>query len=120
MKVIRRLFKVALLGAGLAVFGFSTASSAAVAFVSVGLNNTDTFTPAITNIAAGDKVVWVWNYTMTVIPHSSTSGTNGVFSGIWNSGTNSSPHMFTNTFNSAGTYAYYCGIHYIAPHFMTG
>jgi plastocyanin len=120
MKTKRHLFKAVLLSVGLAIFGCSTTGSAAVAVISVGLNNTDTFTPAITNIAVGDQVIWVWNYTQTFIPHSSTSGTNGVQSGLWNSGTNNPPHSFTNTFNSAGTYAYYCGIHYVAPHFMTG
>ena len=35
-------------------------------------------------------------------------------------GTNIPPHLFTNTFNAAGTYTYYCGLHYRAPFFMTG
>jgi plastocyanin len=120
MNMIKHLFKVALLSAGLAVFGCSMTGSAAVAVVVVGVNNTTTFTPAVTNISVGDQVVWVWNYTSTFLKHSSTSGTNGVPSGLWGSLTNLPPYSFTNTFNSAGTYEYYCGIHFAAPFFMTG
>jgi len=112
--------KAVLVGAGLAILGCASAGSAAVAFVIVGTNNTDTFTPAVTNIAVGDQVVWNWNYSATVIPHTSTSGTNGVASGLWDAGTNTPPHTFTNTFSSAGTYVYFCRIHYASPHFMTG
>jgi plastocyanin len=109
-----------LVGAGLAVWDCAPSGSAAVAFVTVGTNNTDTFAPAVTNIVVGDQVVWVWNYSSTFIQHTSTSGTNGVSSGLWDSGTNASPYSFTNTFNSAGTYLYFCRIHYAAPRFMTG
>jgi plastocyanin len=120
MKAKRHLFKVVLLSAGLAVFGCSMTGSAAVAVVSVALNNATKFTPAVTNIAVGDQVIWIWNYGAPIEPHTSTSGTNGVYSGLWDSGTNIPPHSFTNTFNAAGTYPYYCELHYRAPFFMTG
>jgi plastocyanin len=100
--------------------GCSINSHAAVAFVTVGTNNTDTFTPAVTNINTGDSVVWVWNYSSPLIGHTTTSGTNGVPSGLWGSTTNHTPFFFTNTFNSAGTYLYYCAIHFAPPHNMTG
>jgi plastocyanin len=120
MKIARKLFQWILAGVAIAMLGCSITGRAAVAFVTVGTNNTDTFTPAVTNINAGDSVVWVWNYSLTFIPHTSTSGTNGVSSGLWDAGTNSSPHSFTNTFSSAGTYVYFCRIHYATPNFMTG
>ena len=120
MKVMRNLVGAMLVSAVLAVWGCANSGSAAVAFVTVGINNTDTFTPAVTNIAAGDQVVWVWNYSLTFVGHTTTSGTNGVSSGLWDAGTNAPPHSFTNTFNSAGTYLYFCRIHYATPRFMTG
>jgi len=120
MNVSRKLSQLLFLCAGVAIFGCSFSGNAAVAFVVVGTNNTDTFTPAVTNIAVGDRVVWVWNYPLTFIPHTSTSGTNGASSGLWDSGTNTPPHSFTNTFSSAGTYVYFCRIHYATPNFMTG
>jgi len=119
MKMIRNLFKVILVSLGLGLFGFATSGSAAVAFVMVGTNSMDKFTPAVTNIATGDSVVWVWA-SSGATKHSSTSGTSGIPSGLWGSLTNVMPYFFTNTFNSAGTYRYYCGIHFASPFFMTG
>jgi len=120
MKAKCHWFELLLLGAVLAFFGCSISSSAAVAVVSVSLNNAAKFTPVVTNIAVGDQVIWVWNYGAPIEPHTSTSGTNGAYSGLWNSGTNIPPYSFTNTFNATGTYPYYCGLHYRAPFFMTG
>ena len=111
MNVSRKLSQLLFLCAGVVIFGCSFSSHAAVAIVVVGTNNTDTFTPAVTNIATGDSVVWVWNYSSTLTKHSTTSGTNGVPSGLWGSATNAPPYFFTNTFSSAGTYRYYCAIH---------
>jgi plastocyanin len=73
------------------------------------------FTPATTNITVNDQVIWSWAGS----PHSTTSGTNGVAgddngvpSGLWNSTVSFSPHSFTNTFTSAGTFSYYCSVHF--------
>lgn len=97
---------------------------AATANVTVG-SPVDKFTPAVVNINTGDKVIWTWAATF----HSTTSGTNGVAgddngvpSGLWDSGVISAglPHTFTNTFNSAGNFPYYCQIHFATPFFMTG
>jgi len=63
-----------------------------------------TFTPATTNIAAGDQVIWVWGGSFM---HSSTSDTNG----LWDSGLSMAPHSFTNQFISAGTFPYHCTLH---------
>ena len=73
------------------------------------------FSPTNVLINAGDSVVWTWSGSN----HSSTSGTNGVHgddngvpSGLWDSGVNSSGHTFTNTFPSAGIFSYYCSVHF--------
>jgi plastocyanin len=102
---------------------FAPAGLAATANVTVG-SPLNKFSPAVVNIATGDQVVWTWAGTF----HSTTSGTNGVAgddngvpSGLWDSGVITSlPKTFTNTFNSAGTFAYYCQIHFATPNFMTG
>jgi plastocyanin len=96
---------------------------AASTTVTVG-NPVDKFSPAVVSINAGDQVIWNWSATF----HSSTSGTNGVHgddngvpSGLWDTGViMSTPHTFTNTFNTPGNYAYYCSVHFGSPFFMTG
>jgi plastocyanin len=79
------------------------------------------FTPTNVLISVNDSVIWNWAGNN----HSSSSGTNGspgddngVLSGSWGSGVNNSPHFFTNTFTSAGTFSYYCSVHFGAG--MTG
>lgn len=108
MNTMRDLFKVALLSAGMAVLNSPFCGFAAVANVAVGSGG-DHFSPLITNINVNDQVIWTWAATH----HSTTSGTNNVPSGLWDSGViNSLPHTFTNTFSSAGAFTYYCSIHY--------
>ena len=102
MNVMRNLFKVMLMSAALAVFGCSLSGSAATANVLVGSGGL-VFTPATTNIAVNDRVIWTWAGNN----HSTTSDTNG----LWDSLVNNSPHSFTNTFTSAGTFPYHCTIH---------
>ena len=102
MKVIRNTFKAALLSAGLAFFGCSFSSRAATANVLVG-NGGLVFTPATTNIAVNDRVLWTWAGS----PHNVTS-TNSAWVA---SPTQSTGATFTNTFSAAGTYFYYCTIH---------
>jgi len=88
--------------------GSSLSSLAASANVTVG-SPTDRFSPAVVNINAGDQVIWTWAATH----HSTTSGTNDVPSGLWDSAiVNSLPHTFTNTFPSAGSFSYYCQVHF--------
>ncbi len=108
MKMTRKLFQRILVGVGIAVLSCPIPSRAAVTTISVGTNNTDTFTPAVANIATGDTVIWRWDTTSTFITHNSTS-TNSAF--LWSSGTHSEPFSFTNTFPSAGTFPYQCTIH---------
>jgi plastocyanin len=85
---------------------FPLSGLAASTNVTVG-SPTDRFSPAVVSINAGDQVIWTWASNS----HSTTSGTGGPPSGLWDSGVNNAPHSFTNTFNSAGNFSYYCSIH---------
>jgi len=102
MNVTRYLFKAVLVSTAVAVFGCSLSGAAATANVLVGSGGL-VFTPATTNIAVNDRVIWTWAGNN----HSTTSDTNG----LWDSLVNNSPHSFTNTFTSAGTFPYHCTIH---------
>lgn len=77
--------------------------------VIVGPNNNLTYSPTNVTIHAGDRVIWTWAGT---IEHSTTSGTNGFPSGLWDSGLHAAPFSFTNTFTSPGVFTYYCTLHW--------
>ena len=98
-------------GGGVAVLLYVASSPygfAASTNVTVG-SPTDRFSPTNVTINAGDQVIWTWAATH----HSTTSGTNDVPSGLWDSTIiNSTPHTFTNTFPSAGNFSYYCQVHF--------
>jgi plastocyanin len=67
------------------------------------------FVPATTNILVNDTVTWSWvgNF------HSTTSGAPpGTTNGLWNSGVHNPPYSFSQSFTNAGTFPYYCSIHY--------
>jgi len=72
--------------------------------VTVGIANGNQlkFFPAITNIAVGDQVLWVWNNTLS--SHTTTD------TGLWDSGLQASGN-FSRTFNSAGSFPYQCTPH---------
>jgi len=106
----------ALVAAILLCVGLAPSTFAASTTISVG-STLFSFTPATANINAGDQVIWVWGGTF----HSTTSGTvtgSGVSAvatpnGLWDSTLITTlPHSFTNTFSSAGTFPYYCSIHF--------
>ena len=103
MKVIRYLFKGALLGAALIILNSPFSSRAAIANVQVG-NGGNTFNPVTTNIFVNDQVLWTW---FGSVNHNVTS-TNNAWAA---SPTQNNGKTFTNTFTSAGTYFYYCTIH---------
>ncbi len=114
MNTIRRLLKVALLGAALVISHHPLSGLAATTMVGVG-NGADVFTPPVANINTGDTVIWVWQ-SGAFITHSVTStnstpafGTPTAFA---------APHSFTNVFSTAGTFAYYCTQHTLQH--MTG
>jgi len=73
------------------------------------------FSPADITINEGDTIRWTNNDTRT---HTSTSGTNGVPDGIWNSGDVTPGNTYERVFNAAGTYPYYCHYHFAMG--MTG
>lgn len=71
--------------------------------VDIANGNALAFFPAVTNILTGDRVIWAWNNTSNL--HSTTD------TGLWDSGLQAQPHFFTNIFNTAGTYNYFCSRH---------
>jgi plastocyanin len=62
------------------------------------------FSPSSVTIHPGDQVRW----TFSSAGHSTTSGSPGLPNGIWDSGIRGQGATFTQTFNSTGTFAYYC------------
>jgi plastocyanin len=84
----------------------STAASAATVTVTVG-NNCFCFSPSSVTIHPGDTVQWTWSST----GHSSTSGTPGSPNGLWDSGILGQGAMFSHTFNTIGSFLYYCTPH---------
>lgn len=80
--------------------GPRTANAAAA---NVTLNNF-AFTPATTNITAGDSVTW--SNVQAGVTHTATSDT-----GVWDSGNIAASGTFSQTFPSAGTFPYHCSIH---------
>jgi plastocyanin/6-phosphogluconolactonase (cycloisomerase 2 family) len=65
------------------------------------------FTPASITIQPGDTIQWVW----AANGHSTTSGTPNNPDGLWDSGVQNSGFTFSFTFNTAGTFNYYCSPH---------
>jgi plastocyanin len=115
MNVIRHHLINALFASAVALISSALSGYAASTGVTVG-SPTDKFSPAVVNINTGDQVIWTW----AAGNHSSTSGTNGVASGLWGSGVLPLNSKFTNTFSTAGNYRYYCSVHFGSPFFMTG
>jgi plastocyanin len=64
------------------------------------------FSPASVSIAPGETITWNFN---SPLPHTATSD---VSTGpeVWDSGVQSSG-TFSHTFNTPGTYPYYCAVH---------
>src|SRR5438132_10523348 len=85
---------------------FPKSVSATTVTVTVG-NNCLCFSPSSVTIHPGDTVQWTWSST----GHSSTSGTPGVPSGLWDSGILNQGATFSHTFNTVGTFPYYCTPH---------
>ncbi len=105
-RVIAVLARIALL---LALY--PTVAGAATVTVTVG-NNCLCFSPASVTIHRGDTVQWTWSSGGYNSPmHSSTSGTPGSPNGLWDSGLQEPGAAFTYTFNTVGTFHYYCTKH---------
>src|SRR5881394_2257836 len=96
----------ALLGIGLLLELSSPLASATTFTVTVG-DGGFIFTPDSVTIQPGDTVQWTWSST----GHSSTSGSPGAPSGFWDSGVLNQGATFSHTFNTVGTFPYYCTPH---------
>lgn len=70
------------------------------------------FKPAALTISVGKKVIWI---NKTNADHTSTSGINCTKDGKWNSGYISEGQSFSRTFDSVGTFNYFC-----IPHCLSG
>jgi plastocyanin len=101
----RRLAVLVVLIAPLLAFHPRVAGAATVT-VTVG-NNCFCFSPSSVTIHPGDTVQWTWSST----GHSSTSGTPGSPNGLWDSGILNQGAMFSHTFNTVGSFPYYCTPH---------
>src|SRR5437660_12409879 len=85
---------------------YPTVASAATVTVTVG-NGGFFFSPASVTINPGDTVRWTWSSS----GHSTTSGNPCTPNGLWDSGTLNQGAMFTHTFNSVGSFPYFCTPH---------
>jgi plastocyanin/uncharacterized protein YggT (Ycf19 family) len=89
------------------LIGYPKAVSATTVDVTVGPNGDLVFSPSSVTIHPGDQVRWTWGSS----GHSTTSGSPGMPNGIWDSGILNQGASFTRTFNSTGTFPYYCTPH---------
>jgi plastocyanin len=86
------------------LIGFPKAASATTFDVTIAPNGELVFSPSSVTIHPGDQVKWTWGSS----GHSTSSGSPGQPNGIWDSGLCPQGVMFTHTFNSTGTFPYYC------------
>src|SRR5436189_2220026 len=89
------------------LIGYPKPASATTVDVTVGPNGNLVFSPSSVTIHPGDQVKWTWGSS----GHSSTSGSPGMPNVIWDSGILNQGATFTHTFNSTGTFPYYCTPH---------
>jgi plastocyanin len=66
------------------------------------------FSPASITIAKGATITWTNN---DVVAHTVTSGVPSLPDGLFNSGSLAPAKTYSFTFETAGTFHYYCGIH---------
>ena len=90
--------------AATALISYPKAARAMTVDVTIGPNFELVFSPSSVTIHQGDQVRWTWSSS----GHSTTSGSPGQPNGIWDSGLRPQGAMFTHTFNSTGTFPYYC------------
>jgi plastocyanin len=82
-------------------------ASAATINVTVAPNGGLVFSPSSVTVQPGDTVRWTWSGSF----HSTTSGVPGAPTGIWDSGLLNQGATFSHTFNTTGTFPYYCTAH---------
>jgi plastocyanin len=85
---------------------YPTMASAVTVTVTVA-NNCLCFMPSSVTIHPGDTVQWTWSSS----GHSSTSGSPGTPNGLWDSTILNQGAVFTQTFNTVGSFPYYCTPH---------
>ena len=98
---------VLVVATAVSLIGYPKAASATTVDVTVGPNGNLVFSPSSVTIHPGDQVRWTWSSS----GHSTTSGSPGLPNGIWDSGIRNQGATFTRTFNSTGTFPYYCTPH---------
>ena len=98
---------VLVVATGVSFIGYPKPATAMTVNVTVAPNGAFVFSPSSVTIRPGDTVRWTWGDDF----HSSTSGTPGMPDGLWNSGVLIQGAVFTHTFNSVGTFRYYCTPH---------
>ncbi len=85
--------------------------ASAIFNVQVGPSGNLVFSPDPVNVNAGDTVKWTWMSSN----HSTTSGTGCTFNGpgpnTWDSTILNPPSTFSFTFNTAGSFPYFCSFH---------
>ncbi len=84
-----------------------TPTPVAAVTVLVGHNGGATFEPASVNIQPGETVRWSWE----TGSHSVTSGVPLQPDGLFDSGVHFVPFTFFHTFNTAGSFPYFCEVH---------
>jgi len=87
--------------------GYAKPAGATTFDVTVGPDFQLVFSPSSVTIHPGDQVRWTW----ATSGHSTTSGSPGQPNNIWDSGIRNQGATFTQTFNNAGTFPYYCTPH---------
>jgi len=90
--------------AATSLISYPKAARAMTVDVTIGPGGDLVFSPSSVTINPGDQVKWTWSSS----GHSTTSGSPGQPNGIWDSGIHNQGATFTHTFNSAGTFPYYC------------
>jgi plastocyanin len=98
---------ILIVATAVSLIGYPKAASATTVDVTVGPSGDLVFSPSSVTIHPGDQVRW----TFSSGGHSTTSGSPGMPNGIWDSGIRSQGATFTRTFNSTGTFPYYCTPH---------
>src|SRR5262249_36137302 len=94
---------VLLLATAVSLVGYPKPASAATFNVTVGVGRPPGFVPSSVTIHPGDQVKWTW----VSNGHTVTSGPPGT----WDSRLRNQGATFTHTFNTAGTFQYYCTQH---------
>ena len=67
------------------------------------------FSPDSVRVNPGDSIVWTNNGT---VPHTSTSGTNGVWDSLWDSGDLTHGSTFVRGFPANGKFRFFCRHHW--------